>query len=89
MQRFAEATPPYRRDLLVVRVELAGSIAARCCEQGFSTVSAGASPLRSGGTLSWLLNDHLGETAYTVSGTAETGEVRYKAFGVTCHTMVY
>ncbi|MCB0153127.1 MAG: RHS repeat-associated core domain-containing protein, partial [Caldilineaceae bacterium] len=33
--------------------------------------------LRSGGVLAWLLSDHLGGTAYTVSGTAETGEVRY------------
>ena len=33
--------------------------------------------LRSGGTLAWLLGDHLGSTAVTVSGTAETGEVRY------------
>ena len=33
--------------------------------------------LRSGGTLAWLLGDHLGGTAVTVSGTAETGEVRY------------
>jgi RHS repeat-associated protein len=42
--------------------------------------------MRSGGTLSWLLNDHLGGTAHTVSGTAETGEVRYRAFGVTRFT---
>ena len=33
--------------------------------------------LRSGGVLSWLLGDHLGGTAVTVSGTTETGEVRY------------
>ena len=31
---------------------------------------------------SWLLNDHLGGTAHTLSGTTETGEVRYRAFGV-------
>ena len=42
--------------------------------------------LRSGGTLTWLLSDHLGGTAVTVSGTAETGEVRYKAFGATRFT---
>ena len=42
--------------------------------------------LRSGGTLSWLLGDHLGSTAVTVSGTAETGEVRDKAFGATRFT---
>jgi hypothetical protein len=39
--------------------------------------------LRSGGALYWLLNDHLGGTAHTISGTTETGEVRYRAFGVT------
>jgi RHS repeat-associated protein len=39
--------------------------------------------MRSGGTLSWLLNDHLGGTAHTISGVTETGEVRYRAFGVT------
>jgi RHS repeat-associated protein len=39
--------------------------------------------MRSGGTLYWLLNDHLGGTAHTISGTTETGEVRYRAFGVT------
>jgi len=32
--------------------------------------------------LAWLLGDHLGGTAVTVSGTTETGEVRYRAFGV-------
>jgi RHS repeat-associated protein len=32
---------------------------------------------------SWLLNDHLGGTAHTLSGTTETGEVRYRAFGAT------
>ena len=42
--------------------------------------------LRSGGVLSWLLGDHLGGTAVTVGGTAETGEVRYKAFGATRFT---
>jgi RHS repeat-associated protein len=30
-----------------------------------------------------LLTDHLGGTAYTVSGTTRTGELRYRAFGVT------
>ena len=33
-----------------------------------------------------LPTDHLGGTAYTVGGTAETGEVRYKAFGATRFT---
>ena len=42
--------------------------------------------LRSGGTLYWLLNDHLGSTAVTLSGTTETGEVRYRAFGTTRFT---
>ncbi len=30
-----------------------------------------------------LPNDHLGGTAYTVSGTTKTGELRYRPFGVT------
>jgi RHS repeat-associated protein len=42
--------------------------------------------MRSGGALYWLLNDHLGGTAHTISGTTETGEVRYRAFGVTRFT---
>jgi RHS repeat-associated protein len=37
--------------------------------------------MRNGGALYWLLGDHLGSTAYTVSGASETGELRYKAFG--------
>jgi hypothetical protein len=37
--------------------------------------------MRNGGALYWLLGDHLGSTAYTVSGASESGEVRYKAFG--------
>ncbi len=43
-------------------------------------------PMRSGGTLYWLLTDHLGGTAYTVSGTTETGELRYRPFGATRFT---
>jgi len=39
--------------------------------------------LRDGGTLYWLLTDHLGGTAYAVSGTTRTGELRYRPFGVT------
>ncbi len=39
--------------------------------------------MRDGGTLHWLLTDHLGGTAYTVSGTTKTGELRYRPFGVT------
>jgi hypothetical protein len=31
--------------------------------------------LREGNSLFWLLSDHLGSTAYTVSGSTETGEV--------------
>jgi hypothetical protein len=42
--------------------------------------------LRSGGTLYWLLNDHLGSTAVTLSGATEAGEVRYRAFGATRFT---
>ena len=42
--------------------------------------------MRSGGTLYWLLTDHLGGTAYTVSGTTRTGELRYRPFGVTRFT---
>jgi RHS repeat-associated protein len=42
--------------------------------------------MRSGGTLYWLLSDHLGGTAHTLSGATETGEVRYKAFGATRFT---
>jgi RHS repeat-associated protein len=42
--------------------------------------------LRSGGTLYWLLSDHLGSTAVTLSGTTEAGEVRYRAFGATRFT---
>jgi len=39
--------------------------------------------LRDNGTLYWLLTDHLGGTAYTVSGTTRTGDLRYRPFGVT------
>jgi hypothetical protein len=42
--------------------------------------------LRNGGALYWLLGDHLGSTAYTVSGASESGEMRYKAFGATRFT---
>ncbi|MEZ4711505.1 MAG: hypothetical protein R3A44_30205 [Caldilineaceae bacterium] len=37
--------------------------------------------MKSGATLSWLLGDHLGSTAITVSGTTESGEVRYHPWG--------
>jgi RHS repeat-associated protein len=37
--------------------------------------------MRENGNLRWLLADHLGGTAITVSGTTETGEVRYYPFG--------
>jgi len=33
------------------------------------------------GTLYWLLADHLGGTAITVSGATETGDVKYYPFG--------
>jgi RHS repeat-associated protein len=42
--------------------------------------------LRENGQLRWLLGDHLGSTAYTVSGAAKSGEVRYKAFSATSFT---
>ena len=42
--------------------------------------------LRSGGMLYWLLSDHLGSTAVTLSGTTEAGEVRYRAFGASRFT---
>jgi len=37
--------------------------------------------MRDGGTLYWLLGDHLGSTAYTINGTTETAEVRYRPWG--------
>ena len=38
----------------------------------------------SGATLSYLLGDHLGSTAYTINtGAIKTGELRYKAWGET------
>ena len=42
--------------------------------------------LRDGSTLRWLLTDHLGGTSVTVTGTAETGELRYHPFGATRYT---
>ncbi len=42
--------------------------------------------IKDGGTNRTLLGDHLGSTAYTISGTSKTGELRYRAFGVTRFT---
>lgn len=42
--------------------------------------------MRENGQLRWLLGDHLGSTAYTINGTTESGEVRYRAFGATRFT---
>ncbi len=47
--------------------------------------------LRDNGQLRWLLGDHpsrasLGSTSYAATGTAKSGEVRYKPFGVTRYT---
>jgi hypothetical protein len=42
--------------------------------------------LRSGGTLYWLLSDHPGSTAVTLSGTTEAGEVCSQAFGASRFT---
>jgi len=58
--------------------EMSGGVAKKYYTAGGKRVA-----LRSDGTLYWLLNDHLGSTAVTLSGTTETGEVRYKAFGAT------
>jgi RHS repeat-associated protein len=61
--------------------EVAGSTIKKYYYAGDTRIA-----LRSGGVLSWLLGDHLGSTAYTVNGTAESGEVRYRAFGATRFT---
>ena len=42
--------------------------------------------MKDGGVNRTLLGDHLGSTAYTISGTSKTGEVRYRAFGATRFT---
>ncbi len=42
--------------------------------------------MHSAGVLHWLLTDHLGGTADTISGTTRTGELRYRPFGVTRFT---
>jgi RHS repeat-associated protein len=39
--------------------------------------------MQQGTTKYWLLGDHLGSTSYTLNGTTESGELRYRAFGVT------
>jgi RHS repeat-associated protein len=61
--------------------EVAGGVVKKYYSAGGQRIA-----MRSGGTLSWLLADHLGGTAHTLSGATETGEVRYKAFGATRFT---
>ena len=61
--------------------EVSGGVVKKYYSAGGKRVA-----LRSDGTLYWLLNDHLGSTAVTLSGTTETGEVRYRAFGATRFT---
>jgi len=61
--------------------EVSGGVAKKYYSAGGKRVA-----LRSGGTLFWLLSDHLGSTAVTLSGTTEAGEVRYRAFGATRFT---
>ncbi|MEZ4864097.1 MAG: hypothetical protein R3C14_22465 [Caldilineaceae bacterium] len=56
--------------------EVAGSTVKKYYYAGNARVA-----MKSGSTASWLLGDHLGSTAYTINGTAETGEVRYYAWG--------
>jgi RHS repeat-associated protein len=57
--------------------EVAGGVVKKYYSAGGQRIA-----MRSGGVLHWLLADHLGGTAHTLSGVTETGEVRYKAFGV-------
>jgi YD repeat-containing protein len=57
--------------------EVAGGVVKKYYSAGGQRIA-----VRSGGVLHWLLADHLGGTAHTLSGATETGEVRYKAFGV-------
>jgi RHS repeat-associated protein len=61
--------------------EMSGGVVKKYYSAGGKRVA-----LRSGGTLYWLLSDHLGSTAVTLSGTTEAGEVRYRAFGATRFT---
>jgi RHS repeat-associated protein len=61
--------------------EVSGGVVKKYYSAGGKRVA-----LRSGGTLYWLLSDHLGSTAVTLSGTTEAGEVRYRAFGATRFT---
>jgi RHS repeat-associated protein len=61
--------------------EVAGGVVKKYYSAGGQRIA-----VRSGGVLHWLLADHLGGTAHTLSGATETGEVRYKAFGVTRFT---
>jgi RHS repeat-associated protein len=61
--------------------EVAGGVVKKYYSAGGQRIA-----MRSGGVLHWLLADHLGGTAHTLSGATETGEVRYKAFGVTRFT---
>jgi RHS repeat-associated protein len=61
--------------------EVAGGVVKKYYSAGGQRIA-----MRSGGVLHWLLADHLGGTAHTLSGATETGEVRYKAFGTTRFT---
>jgi RHS repeat-associated protein len=61
--------------------EVAGGVVKKYYSAGGQRIA-----VRSGGVLHWLLADHLGGTAHTLSGATETGEVRYKAFGATRFT---
>jgi RHS repeat-associated protein len=61
--------------------EVSGGVVKKYYSAGGKCVA-----LRSGRTLFWLLNDHLGSTAVTLSGTTEAGEVRYRAFGASRFT---
>jgi hypothetical protein len=56
--------------------EVAGSTVKKYYYAGNQRVA-----MKSGTTLYWLLSDHLGGTAITVSGTTESGETRYYPFG--------
>jgi hypothetical protein len=61
--------------------EVAGSTVKKYYYAGNQRVA-----MKSGTTLYWLLADHLGGTAITVSGTTETGEVHYTAWGANHYT---
>ncbi|MCS6826068.1 MAG: RHS repeat protein [Caldilinea sp.] len=58
--------------------EVSGNVVKKYYSAGGQRIA-----LRDGGTLHWLLTDHLGRTAYVVRRTTKTGELRYRAFGAT------